>query len=127
MILPIKYAVYHHVTFSVKPKTDEQWEVRRPPAYPFVGDDLVGPLLQLVQTQSTQGGRSLQGFGLLAGHGGAWSGTCCSGVGGGGGASSGGDVIEVQVLLTGQVLLLQGLEQHIRVVPDLPRGITGDE
>lgn len=65
-----------------------------PATYPLVGDDLVGSLLQLVQTQSPDGGRSLQGLGLLIGCGGTPCGT------------SGGDVIEVQVLVAGQVFLL---------------------
>lgn len=77
--------------------------------YPFVGDDLIGLLLQLVQAQSSDGGRVLQGLGLLIG---------CSRAAGG---SSGGHVIEVQVLVlvTRQVLLLQGFIQDVGMVPDL--------
>lgn len=62
--------------------------------YPFVRDDLIGFLLQLVETQSTYGVRILQGFGLLTGC--SWTSS----------RSSGGDVIKIQVLVTCQIFLL---------------------
>lgn len=79
----------------------------RPSTYPFVGDDLVGFLLQLAETQSAGGVRTLQGLGLLTGCG--WT----------AGGSRGGQIIEVQVLVTRQVFLLYGLVQDIRMVPNL--------
>ena len=72
--------------------------------YPFISDDLVGLLLHLSQAESANRIRTIERFGLLIG--------CCL-------ATGGGDVIQVQVLLTGQVLLLQGLVQYVRVIPDL--------
>ncbi len=75
--------------------------------HPFVSDDLIGFLLQLVETQSTNWVWIFQGFGFLTGCCGTSGGTC------------GSDVIKVQVLVTGQVLLLQGLVQHVWMVPDL--------
>lgn len=75
--------------------------------YPFVSDDLVSFLLQLVETQPTDGGRVLRRFGLLIGHRGTPGGT------------RGGDVLKVEILVAGQVFLLQGLEQHVWMVPNL--------
>lgn len=74
-------------------------------AYPFVGDDLVGLLLQSVETQPSDAVGVLRGLALLVG---GWA----AGV-------AVGDVIQVQVLLIGQILLLQRLVQHVWVVPDL--------
>lgn len=51
--------------------------------YPFISDDLVSFLLQLVETQPTDGRWILRGFGLLIGRRGTPGGTC------------GGDVFEV--------------------------------
>lgn len=74
-------------------------------AYPFVGDDLVGLLLQSVETQPADAVGVLRSLALL--------------VGGGAAGVAVGDVIQVQVLLIGQILLLQRLVQHVWVVPDL--------
>lgn len=77
--------------------------------YPFVGDDLIGFLLQLVQTQSTDGSGVIQRLRLLIGR--SWA----------AGGSSGGHVVQVQVLVlvACQVLLLQGFIQDVGMVPDL--------
>lgn len=63
-------------------------------AYPFISDDLVSFLLQLVETQPTDGRWVLWGFGLLIGRRGTPGGTC------------GGDVLKVEILVAGQVFLL---------------------
>lgn len=70
--------------------------------YPFVGDNLVGLLLQLVETQPSDGVGALQGLGL------GWVLTACRR-----------HVVQVQVLLVGQALLLQGLVQNVWMVPNL--------
>lgn len=75
--------------------------------YPFISDDLVSFLLQLVETQPTDGRWVLWGFGLLIGRRGTPGGTC------------GGDVLKVEILVAGQGFLLQGLEQHVWMVPNL--------
>ena len=67
--------------------------------HPFVGDDLIGSFLTVVD-----GRQSGVGLALEAGRG-------APGVRG--------KVVQVQVLLVGQVLLLQRLKQHVGVVPDL--------
>ena len=69
--------------------------------YPFVSDDLIGPFLTGVDGRQSGVG---VGLGLEAG---------------GGAPGVGGEVVQVQVLLVGQVLLLQCLKQHVGVVPDL--------
>ena len=74
-------------------------------AYPFVGDGLVGPLLDGVEWW--QGGGVDTGGGIAS-------------LGPGGTAGCGGaEVIQVQVLLISQVLLLQGFIQNVWMVPDL--------
>lgn len=75
--------------------------------YPFISDDLVSFLLQLVETQPTDGRWVLCGFGLLIGRRGTPGRTC------------GGDVLKVEILVAGQVFLLQGLKQHVWMVPNL--------
>jgi len=73
--------------------------------YPVIGDDLIGSFLDGVDGRESCVGLAV---GLEAGA----SNWRAPGVGG--------DVIQVQVLFTGHVLLLQGLKQHVWVVPDLP-------
>ena len=73
--------------------------------YPFIGDDLIGSFLDGVD------GRK-RGVGLAVGL------EACTR---GRAPGVGSDVIQVQILFVGHVLLLQGLKQHVWVVPDLHR------
>lgn len=93
--LPVKRTTdTSHICIKLLP-TGACDNLRHRSTYPLVGDDLTGPLLQLVETELSNRVGVFQGFGLLTGRVGR---TSCR--------SCGSDVFQVQVLLAGQVLLL---------------------
>lgn len=75
--------------------------------YPFICDDLIGSILRVIEWWQGVVDFAVAGVGYFCFE----ASTRCR--------AAGVDVIEVQVLLVGLILLLQGFIENVWVIPDL--------
>lgn len=75
--------------------------------YPFICDDLIGSVLRGIEWRQGVVDFAVARVGYFAFEASAWC------------RAAGVDVIEVQILLVGLILLLQGFVEDVWVIPDL--------